>query len=785
MKKRLVFALFALFSAGFGIGITETDSRSSFVWSASWAAPSVSAAVTKDGNWSNISIPEFIHYDEKRGVPQIPAYSFSIGIPEGDIKLNWNFSDPVAIKIANPVAPVPVMLKTTIPQYLMDSSAYNRNLAATVDTLITYVGNQRILKISVNPVSYSFTSSSISFYRGVRITVGFSPKGARTASPGFESMLSSMILNYSTARDFRVVKPVAKMATAKAASQFTAARTFRLKLRNLSSHGTEGEGMYRVTYEQLASEASFNSARIDDIRLFAPSQIVLRQQYSTGVEDSLALRQVPTEIIDRDGDGYFESGDEIRFYGRADTRFRVENTTSIKYERNPFDTAAYYWLAINSQTADSRLKIDTVSVASSSQRKSVSKGYVIIHREFDNFNPSMDAYKDGEDYTIGWLWQNITTPCVDAINYNLMPDDSTGEIYCTSGLYGNMQVMFNGDSAVSLGSSVYRINNLSSTAANTVSIRFRGSGNENLDFYQLRYQRKLVLQGKQQIFFGQKGTDTLFDYKLFAGSTDSFAAYDVSDEYMPIKKKLSRNGDTLQFSSLGRSVSSGGRFVVLPSTAGWKSPEIIELVDTLYSSPFQVRNLRNSMLSKDYVIITHPKFATQAIKLAVHRKGFVNDSINNPAVVLVGDVYNHFSGGTVDPAAVRNFIMYANKYWGTHTVVLFGAGYRKYRVADGAPLVPTYLPFDGIETSRQTSLSGSFSTCTDDFFMNGNGWKVKVGRFPVATESEAEALVDKTIGFDLAAEDQKNWRNRMLLTADDDMQLSAPDEIITGSYYHH
>jgi hypothetical protein len=460
----------------------------------------------------------------------------------------------------------------------------------------------------------------------------------------------------------------------------------------------------------------------------------------------------------------------------------------LRYERNPFDTAAYYWLAINSQMADSRLRIDTVSGALSSNRKNSTKGYVIVHRERDDYNPTMLSYKDGEHYTNGWFWQNISnSSCYDVISSQLKPADSVADIYCTAASYSSLIVSLNGDSCPSLGNGVYRINRLTDAASNGVAIRFGGTGTVNLDYYQLRYYRRLEAEGRALTFFGLIGSDTLFDYKIAGGLSDSFVCYDITNEYVPVRRKVVKAGDTLQFSSYGRSAvtAGGGRFAILPATNGWLEPYAIDIVDTTITSGLQVRNLRNSSLNRDYVIVVHPMFLTQALRLAAHRRDFAADSINSPVVVLTDDIYSHFSGGTLDPAAIRNFLMYAQKNWGTHTALLFGAGFRRYRVSANPPLVPTYIPFDGVETSRLSNLTGSFSTCTDDYFMTANGWKINIGRFPVSTIGEAETVVDKTISFDRAEEDQKNWRNRVLLTADDDMQLSVPDPIITGSNYHH
>ena len=58
----------------------------------------------------------------------------------------------------------------------------------------------------------------------------------------------------------------------------------------------------------------------------------------------------------------------------------------------------------------------------------------------------------------------------------------------------------------------------------------------------------------------------------------------------------------------------------------------------------------------DFMVITHSDFVTQATRLASHKQSI--GRFAEPKVIDIMDIYREFSGGAVDPAALRNFLVY-------------------------------------------------------------------------------------------------------------------------------
>ena len=148
---------------------------------------------------------------------------------------------------------------------------------------------------------------------------------------------------------------------------------------------------------------------------------------------------------------------------------------------------------------------------------------------------------------------------------------------------------------------------------------------------------------------------------------------------------------------------------------------------------------------------------------------------------MLSDVYDEFSGGLTDPVAIRDFFFYAYHNWAQAPgmAVLFGDGTDDYKnyLYNSKNLVPPYLKSNG--------------SCTDDFFAYLDPSETMInharepdmilGRIPVANAEEAGTVVDKIIETeDPDKRDMGPWRQRIILTADDDMINEGsykPDEI--------
>ena len=176
----------------------------------------------------------------------------------------------------------------------------------------------------------------------------------------------------------------------------------------------------------------------------------------------------------------------------------------------------------------------------------------------------------------------------------------------------------------------------------------------------------------------------------------------------------------------------------------------------------------------DYLIITPSAFNSQAEKLATFHRNY---SQLNVKVVNLENIYQEFSSGKQDIAAIRNLVKYVYDNASSPSnrikyLNLFGdASYDfKNRIPGNTNIVPIYH-------ATNSYFSGESSFCSDDFFalMDSNegdvevtngGIDIAVGRMLVSSASQADEMVNKVIEYhDLKS--YGSWRNNYVSISDD------------------
>ena len=174
----------------------------------------------------------------------------------------------------------------------------------------------------------------------------------------------------------------------------------------------------------------------------------------------------------------------------------------------------------------------------------------------------------------------------------------------------------------------------------------------------------------------------------------------------------------------------------------------------------------------DYVIIAPNNFLSQAERLAQINRNIYGLNVK---VVSLGSIYNEFSTGNQDIAAIRNFIRYVyhNSSSPDKTikyVCLFGDGSYDYkdRIANNTNIVPPWY------SENSFSLTGSF--VSDDFYTmmdeneggmtSADRMDIAIGRILAENPQRAKDMVDKIESY-YQDESFGNWRNNILLISDD------------------
>jgi len=173
----------------------------------------------------------------------------------------------------------------------------------------------------------------------------------------------------------------------------------------------------------------------------------------------------------------------------------------------------------------------------------------------------------------------------------------------------------------------------------------------------------------------------------------------------------------------------------------------------------------------DMIIVTHPLFMSYAGQLAALH--LAEDDITS-IIVTPEQVYNEFSGGVPDAAAIRNFVkMIYEKGRESGTplryLLLFGDG--SYENKTPPPGNSSFIP----TWQSVNSTTGVLSFTSDDFYGlldEGEGeadgfLDIGIGRLPASDTASAGIIVRKIASYIRGAH-RGSWRNILCLVADDE-----------------
>jgi hypothetical protein len=205
-----------------------------------------------------------------------------------------------------------------------------------------------------------------------------------------------------------------------------------------------------------------------------------------------------------------------------------------------------------------------------------------------------------------------------------------------------------------------------------------------------------------------------------------------------------------------------------------------------------VTDLRDRTGAPDMLIVTHPSLHAAADRLAAHRQPRLGLPGAEILVVDASDIYESFSGGRMDPLAIRNYLKFLYGLDPTprlRYVLLFGeATHDPRRLSPGttATLVPTLQPFYADQRLRRDYQENAVDDWLVEmdrpfgsFFTMYPLPDIAVGRITARTLAQADGIVSKIIAYDTSNE-YGSWRTRVILSADDECK---PDGYCYEAYH--
>ena len=545
--------------------------------------------------------------------------------------------------------------------------------------------------------------------------------------------------------------------------------------------GVSQNGIYKLDFNFLKNELGVPVENIDPrtIKIYGNSGGTLPELADAPRPDDLMENAI--EVIG-EGDGKFDNGDYILFYGQGADKWTYDATSqTFSYPKNFYATQNFYFLKISSGNG---LRIQAQpSVSGPTYTSTAFNDFLRYEKESVNLLHDW-SYGEGS----GRQWFGDYFKVKTSADYlfqipNLLPSEpvklnATFAGRIANGSSGRFSITANGvkfnsgNFSTTKGSSTDTFANLQNISGEfmpgssdlNITLDFiigSNSFNEGwLDYMEFNFRRQLQMSGDQMIFRDVRSISHPVSAFKLGNATSNLIVWDITDPLAPKRQEGNLSGTDWTFNAETNSLKE---FIAFNNAKGFLTPA--EAIGKIENQNY------HGLKDVDLAIVYHKDFVDDAIRLADHRSEFSNFEV---ALVDIDKLYNEFSSGRKDASAIRDFarMLFDRNPGRFRSLLLFGDGSFDSRdiYSLGGDFIPVY------ETIN--SLSPIYAYPSDDYFAmlsDGEGDNISqgsldigVGRLPVKDADEARGVVDKIIHYDLNAGNLRDWRNRVLFIGDDE-----------------
>ena len=540
----------------------------------------------------------------------------------------------------------------------------------------------------------------------------------------------------------------------------------------------EKSGVYKIS-KSFLQQLGLNTSTIDPRKLQIYGNGGRMLPLSNNIDYPSDLTENAIQVVG-DSDGAFNNEDYILFYAEGVDTWNEESQTN----NNLYDTKSYYYITV--QGGDGK-RISNMVQPTGTISQNITSFDDYQYNELDLVNiVNLGRQWLGESFDINQEQEfSFNFPNIDIASpvKLIVTAASAAFTNTTFKVAANSQetgtISF---SALDSNSSTkFNLGSLNKTIPAAENIKIKLTYNNNgvpgskgyLDNIRLFSKRKLQGYGKQ----------FRFQYDL-AASSSGVASYTISNA-----SGISQVWDVTDIYNVTKTENPNQASFSFRATLGELRKYIaIDALDYLTPSKTSKTKITNQNLKGDcfkntidYVIITPAFLKTQADKLANFHRNNPNNKLN-VKVITLESIYQEFSSGKQDIAAIRNCIKYiydnpSDPAKKIKYINLFGdASYDyKNRIANNTNIVPIYHALN-------SNTSGESSYASDDFYGlmdagEGNigsfygGIDIAVGRMIHDNAQQADEMVNKVIEYhDIKS--YGSWRNNYIMISDDADKIS-------------
>lgn len=538
------------------------------------------------------------------------------------------------------------------------------------------------------------------------------------------------------------------------------------------------EGIYKLDYNYFKNTLGIDPSSLNpkQIKIFGNGGGMLSEANSINIIDDLSEIAI---YFKGEDDGKFDQGDYILIYAEGANKTSYNSSSRrMTVETNLYSNKNYYFLQVSPGNGK-RLTLNSSSVQPTYWSSSFQD---VIRYEEEKFNLlDLNEYAQGG----GRKWYGDSygpgTEKTYDDKFNFQNMLSTDTVFLTAEFAGrtenpskfamNIQntLVYSGN--IELGSlgvedtyaTVGKINYsfLPKQAQLSISAKYNAPSNSSgwLDYIEVMASRQLKLTGNSMIFQDLKTLYYPEEGYIIENIGPDAEVWNITDISNIKKENLTIQGTQAKFT---RSADQLERFIVFNSLSSFPAPG--------FDKKLISQNI-HGIDNIDMVILYDKSFESAVQRLKDHRAAYNNLTIE---AVRIDQLYNEFSSGRQDITAIRDFArMLYERNSKFKYLLLFGDGSFDYKNnLNNDP----HLNFIPVYETKE-SFDPIFAYPSDDYYalldVGENGdlkglLDIAVGRIPVNTPDDAEAVVDKIIHYDNPPETLKDWRNWIVSVADDD-----------------
>lgn len=515
--------------------------------------------------------------------------------------------------------------------------------------------------------------------------------------------------------------------------------------------GLTQDGVYKLSYSFFQNLGiDVTTLNPQNIRVYGNGGGMLPELNSVARKDDLVENAI---FVQGEGDGIFDPTDYVLFYAKGPQTWSYNASTCPKFSHtlNLYSDSAYYFITVD-LGAGKRIQTQASSGLPVTNTVNTFDDYAF--HESDNIN----FIKSGRQW-YGELFDNIATynfsfsfPNIDmsapttvaaSIASRSLSGTATYSVVSQTGStiipIGSTPGDAYSDYAI-VGTGCYSFNPNNPNLVVTVTKSTPGAM-AWLDYITVNARRQLTMSGDQMAFRDATsvGAGNVAQYTV--SSTLPISIWDVTEPTNVFLQTATPIGINYQFTlpadSLKQFVAHNGLSYLTPKISGTVANQ----------------NL-HALSDKDYIIITHPDFYSDAVQLATFHE---NRDTLSTIVVTPQQIYNEFSSGAQDVSALRDFVkMFYDKAVSLidlpQYLLMYGDGSydNKKRFGSNTNFIPTYQS-DNSTVLTQSYVSDDFYGLLDDseglWAGASDAIDIGIGRFPVKNIAESNVIVNKIINY--------------------------------------